>query len=102
MFGYTQRRSQQYCLFDELLQIVRYKIDTRCYITMKFQSFALSLVALAASSDAFAPQHAGRTHVAVQSMAGLDLPSIEAQVRPLAAYISLSTGIRLFLTFYSS
>jgi hypothetical protein len=48
---------------------------------MKIQSAALSLLALAASTDAFAPQPAARTSVAVQSMAGMDLPSIESELK---------------------
>jgi hypothetical protein len=47
---------------------------------MQIQSAALSFLALAASTDAFAPQPAARTNVAVQSLAGMDLPSIEDEV----------------------
>jgi uncharacterized lipoprotein YbaY len=56
------------------------QIETSQNSTMKIQSAALSLLALAASTDAFAPQPAARTSVAVQSMAGMDLPSIESEV----------------------
>jgi len=46
---------------------------------MQIQTAALSFLALAASTDAFAPKPAARTSVAV-NVAGLDLPSIEAQL----------------------
>jgi photosystem II biogenesis protein Psp29 len=48
---------------------------------MKVQTAALTFIALAASTDAFAPQPVGRTNVAMNDLAGgLDLPSIEAEL----------------------
>lgn len=50
---------------------------------MQLQNAALTLLALAASTDAFAPKAIQRNTVSVSALAGgLDLPSIEAEVSP--------------------
>jgi hypothetical protein len=68
---------------------------------MQIQTAALSLLALAASTDAFAPQPAARTNVAVQSMAGMDLPSIESEVSRRREYEACSFLFSMFLTFFN-
>ena len=48
---------------------------------MQIQNAALSILALAASTNAFAPKAVQRNNVAVSAVTGgLDLPSIEAEV----------------------
>jgi len=63
---------------------------------MQIQNAALSILALAASTNAFAPKAVQRNNVAVSALTGgLDLPDIEAEVCPSFTSISNETSIVL-------